>query len=74
MKIQSLVQGGRFSNGKYYAVPTGASRESTIKMYSDILNDLLHEFSPPPGSNLMLVCLLVHAQRHANTRQHTPEQ
>ena len=49
MKIQSLVQGGRFSNGKYYAVPTGASRESTIKMYSDILNDLLHEFSPPPG-------------------------
>jgi hypothetical protein len=48
-KIQSLVQGGRFSNGKYYAVLTGASRESTIKMYSDILNDLLHEFSPPPG-------------------------
>jgi hypothetical protein len=49
-KIQSLIQGGKFSNGKYYAVPsTGTAREETIIMYMNLLNELLHEFSPPSG-------------------------
>jgi hypothetical protein len=49
-KVQSVVQGGKFSNGKFYAVPsTGTAREKTISMYMDLLNELLHEFSPPEG-------------------------
>jgi hypothetical protein len=44
-RVLSLVQ----KIGRYYAVPKGKGQDETIKLHMGMLNDLLHEFSPPQG-------------------------
>ncbi len=45
IRVQALVK----QICMYYAVPKGSARDDTIKLYMNMLNNLVHEFSPPKG-------------------------